>query len=68
MTPAQIEELLVEEASRRPLTNEVVREMTGLGRDAALAVLGRLVAEGRLRREGERRGTRYVPFDGISEP
>ena len=60
MTPAQIEDLLVSQAEERPLTNEIVREITGLGRKPAVAVLNHLVKEGRLRRHGSRRGTRYT--------
>jgi len=59
MSAGELADLLVGEASREPLTNERVRTLTGLDRPAALAVLRRLVAEGRLRRTGQRRGTRY---------
>jgi ATP-dependent DNA helicase RecG len=60
MTPQQIEELLMEEAAQRPLTNEIARELTGLSRRAVLVVLNRLVDDKRLRRVGAKRGTRYV--------
>jgi len=54
---------LVVEAAQDPtagaVTNARVRALTGLGRAEALALLDRLVAEGRLRRVGARRGTRY---------
>lgn len=42
-----------------PITNRDVRVATGLDRAEALALLDRLVRGGRLRRSGERRGTRY---------
>ncbi len=60
MSPREIEDLVVAEAGKRALTNEVVRELTGLERAAALGLLRRLVAERRLRKVGERRGTRYL--------
>ncbi len=59
MTSTQIDELVVAEAKKRPVSNEVVRELTGLDRRPALALLTRLVAGGRLTRVGERRGTKY---------
>jgi ATP-dependent DNA helicase RecG len=52
--------LLIAEAGEQALTNARVRELTGVGRDQALALLNKLVADGRLRRVGERRGTRYT--------
>jgi ATP-dependent DNA helicase RecG len=52
---------LVEELARSgPVTNALVRERTGLDRPHALALLNSLVEQGRLRRIGERRGSRYV--------
>lgn len=59
LDPEQLDDLVVAEAARRPISNERVRELTGLDRSAALAMLRRLVREGRLRRTGARRGTRY---------
>lgn len=56
---SELAAMLVEEAGRHPLTNERVRLLTGLDRAQALVLLQRLVAEGQLRRAGERRGTRY---------
>ena len=44
-----------------PLTNARVRALTGFDRIGALALLDQLVDEGRVRRVGERRGTRYEP-------
>lgn len=43
------------------LTNTRVRALTGFDRIDALALLDHLVVEGRVRRVGERRGTRYEP-------
>lgn len=42
-----------------PVRNADVRRATGLDRAESLAILDRLVREGRLVRSGERRGTRY---------
>ena len=55
----ELAELVVREASVAPLSNERVRTLTGLDRGQALALLRRLVSDGRLRRTGSRRGTRY---------
>jgi hypothetical protein len=60
MSPRQLEELVLKEARIRPVTNEIVRELTGLDRPQALAMLRRLVAEGQLKRFGERRRTSYI--------
>jgi len=60
MSPGEIEALVIAEARKRPLTNEIVRDLTGLQRPAALALLRRLVAERRLRKVGQRRGTKYL--------
>jgi ATP-dependent DNA helicase RecG len=61
MSPKELERLVVREARSRPLTNEIVREITGLERSEALSLLKRLVQQGRLRRTGQRRGTKYLP-------
>lgn len=47
-------------AAREPVTNESVRKLTGLDRTRVTALLRSLVSDGDLRREGERRGIRYV--------
>lgn len=52
-------DLVARLADERPLTNAEVRRVTGLDRVESLAILARLVREGRLVRTGERRGTRY---------
>jgi ATP-dependent DNA helicase RecG len=58
--PRRSDEQVVLEAARQArLTNERVRELTGLDRVAARALLRRLVDEGRLVQEGQRRGTTY---------
>jgi hypothetical protein len=48
-------------AEHPSLKNADYRELFDLGRDAAARELRRLVQEGYLRREGERRGARYLP-------
>ncbi len=47
------------------LKNADYREMFDLGRDTALRELRRLVQEGYLRMDGERRGARYLPGPGL---
>ncbi|MGH2874290.1 MAG: ATP-binding protein [Solirubrobacteraceae bacterium] len=47
-------------ADQAPITNTTVRDATGLDRVEALALLDRLVTQGRLRRTGQRRGTKYT--------
>ncbi|MGH2781329.1 MAG: hypothetical protein ACRDLA_07955 [Thermoleophilaceae bacterium] len=42
-----------------PITNSAVRKATGLDRNESLAILDRLVKDGRLIRTGQRRGTKY---------
>jgi ATP-dependent DNA helicase RecG len=60
-TPLDVEATILELASRGPITNTIVRDHTGLDRAQATAALDRLVRNGKLRRVGERRGTRYLP-------
>ena len=60
MTEEEIDQMVLAAASRGPLRNEDVREVTGLDRDKAGAVLRRLTANGQLERRGEKRGTEYV--------
>jgi predicted transcriptional regulator of viral defense system len=57
--PAELAEFVVEMAAKGRISNADVRKATGLERSEALAMLGRLVDEGRLERVGARRGTRY---------
>lgn len=60
MTPEELERLVLEQAATEPLNNEIVRRVTGLGRDEALTLLQRLVSQGALVQHGAKRGTRYV--------
>jgi len=53
------EQVVLAAAADGPVTNEVVRSLTGRDRAAALSLLQQLVHDGRLRQVGERRGTRY---------
>ena len=57
---AELEDLVFDMAREAPLSNADVRDRTGLDRPQALQLLSRLVADGRLARVGERRGTRYI--------
>ncbi len=57
--PADLADIVERLADGGPVANADVRAATGLDRLAALAVLDGLVRAGRLRRSGERRGTRY---------
>lgn len=59
MSPEQIEDLVLREAKEGPLSNALVREITGLDREAALNLLSRLVRAKKLSRRGRKRGTRY---------
>jgi ATP-dependent DNA helicase RecG len=59
LEPAELDALIVALADEGPITNQVVRERTGLDRARALAILTTLVEEGRLVRRGERRGSWY---------
>jgi ATP-dependent DNA helicase RecG len=57
--PAELADLVEGLAAEGPISNETVRDATGLDRGEALAVLKRLVEAGRLVQTGRRRGTRY---------
>lgn len=59
MTPRQLRELVLEAAEDGPVSNEAVREITGLDRQDALRLLQALVNDGVLVQLGQRRGTRY---------
>lgn len=54
-----LEEVVLEAASAGSLTNTAVRDLTSLDRYQAGQLLRRLVSEGRLVQQGERRGTTY---------
>lgn len=58
-TDDEIDEIILGYASQGAVTNALVRERTGLDRQAALNALQRLVERGHLVQLGERRGTRY---------
>jgi ATP-dependent DNA helicase RecG len=60
LSPAQLDLVALELASDAPIANADVRAATGLDRTEAGALLDRLVKDGRLRRTGERRGTKYT--------
>jgi ATP-dependent DNA helicase RecG len=61
LSDTELEEVVMEIAREgEPVSNARVRSRTGLDRVEALRVLDSLVAQNRLRRVGERRGTRYV--------
>lgn len=60
LSPSDLEDFVVSLAEDEPLTNARVRSATGLDRPETLRVLDKLVREGRLRRVGEKRGTRYL--------
>lgn len=54
------ERAVLDEAAAGRVTNQRVRELTGLDRVAARALLKRLVTEGQLAQHGSRRGTFYT--------
>mgnify|MGYP001221494187 CR=1 FL=1 len=54
------EEVVLAASLEEPLTNERVRELTGLDRREALVLLRRLVSRGKLVQTGTKRGTRYL--------
>lgn len=60
LSRGELGDLIVRLAAARPVTNQLVREATGLDRQAVLSILDELVGSGRLDRQGEKRGTRYV--------
>jgi ATP-dependent DNA helicase RecG len=59
LCPQELDDMVVRLAAQGPIANSDVRSATGLDRAEALALLDRLVREKRLRRFGQRRGTRY---------
>lgn len=60
LSPRELGEMVVEAATKEPLSNARVRLLTGLDRQAALSLLQSLVRSRRLRQNGERRGTTYI--------
>lgn len=66
LSPTELADLVLADAQNPespPLTNARVRALTGLDRVEALGLLESLVRTERLRRIGERRGTRYEPVE-----
>lgn len=59
LSAEELDEVVARLAAEGPITNRDVRAATGLDRAEALALLDRLVRARRLRRSGQRRGTRY---------
>jgi ATP-dependent DNA helicase RecG len=59
LSAEELEDVVMRLASEASIANSGVRAATGLDRAEARALLDRLVRAGRLRRSGERRGTRY---------
>jgi ATP-dependent DNA helicase RecG len=64
LTRDELRQLVLEMARNSSVTNQLVRERTGLDRQVVLGLFDDLVDAGELRRIGERRGTRYVLVDG----
>jgi ATP-dependent DNA helicase RecG len=60
LSRSELSDLLLEMAHDAPLTNESVRQRTGLNRARARRMLQAMVDEGKLVRVGERRGARYL--------
>lgn len=60
LTKEELSRIALDMAVEGPITNQLVRERTGLDRVDALALFEHLVRAGKLVRLGERRGTRYV--------
>ena len=56
----EIESMVMDLARQGPVTNALVRGRIGIDRAHTLSVLARLVKQGCLVRQGERRGTRYL--------
>ena len=61
MSIVQLLDYLCEQAAVEPLTNTRVRELAKVNRDDARSLLAMLEDSNRLRRIGERRGTKYIP-------
>jgi ATP-dependent DNA helicase RecG len=59
LSAEELDDVVARLAADGSITNSDVRAATGLDRAEALALLDRLVRAGRLRRSGQRRGTRY---------
>ena len=55
-----MQQILLEAVTQEPLTNQRVRDLTGLDRPGARRILSRMVNDGLLLQVGERRATRYT--------
>jgi ATP-dependent DNA helicase RecG len=58
--PDELAELIEGLAAERPISNQDVRDATGLDRWKVRDLLGAMASEGRLVKVGRRRGTRYL--------
>lgn len=65
-TPAEVDATIIEHARAGVITNEQIRDATGLDREIVLRRLNALVEAGMLVRHGERRGTTYELVDGAA--
>ncbi len=63
----ELKDLILSLAEEEPVTNTGVRARTGLDRVDALGLLNELVKEGRLVRQGRKRGTRYAPPERLAK-
>ena len=59
LSPAELADVVIGLAQIGPIANSNVRAATGLDRAEALALLDRLVNQGKLVRTGQRRGVKY---------
>jgi ATP-dependent DNA helicase RecG len=64
LSPDELADVVAGLAAAGPISNSDVRKATALDRADALAILDRLVSDGRLIRTGQRRGTRYQRPEG----
>ena len=60
MSRVELVDMVISAAEVSSISNEDVRDLTGLSRQDALAMLRQLVRTGRLRQTGSKRGTRYT--------
>jgi ATP-dependent DNA helicase RecG len=60
LTRPELMKIIINMARTGSVTNQAVRERTGLDRTDVLSLFEEMVASGRLVRVGQRRGTRYV--------
>lgn len=65
LSDADLREIVLEMAGGGAVTNEAVRERTGMERAPVLALLTAMVEVGLLERRGSRRGTHYLLADSL---